>query len=234
MSLVMSMIRIALEVEETLQTLLKEYFDYEFVNTKDYNFPKIYSEHFDLAILDSIHENLESRLWEYKSKEVKVILLATVFDIMLLRDLLHKKLIYDFLNKRDYIYIDEILESITNVPERITELYIEDSFVKTFVSIDDIIYITYSRDTRKSCVKLYNGNEFFSKNNLVEIEGILSIYPEFARIERSNIVNLNRIKQINYKKESLVFDSDEVLQLSKRTLKNVEDICINNRKNIKL
>ena len=61
MSLVMSMIRIALEVEETLQTLLKEYFDYEFVNTKDYNFPKIYSEHFDLAILDSIHENLESR-----------------------------------------------------------------------------------------------------------------------------------------------------------------------------
>ena len=234
MSLVMSMIRIALEVEETLQTLLKEYFDYEFVNTKDYNFPKIYSEHFDLAILDSIHENLESRLWEYKSKEVKVILLATVFDIMLLRDLLHKKLIYDFLNKRDYIYIDEILESITNVPERITELYIEDSFVKTFVSIDDIIYITYSRYTRKSCVKLYNGNEFFSKNNLVEIEGILSIYPEFARIERSNIVNLNRIKQINYKKESLVFDSDEVLQLSKRTLKNVEDICINNRKNIKL
>ena len=228
------MIRIALEVDETLHTLLKEYFDYEFINTKDYNFQKIYSEHFDLAILDSIHENLENRLWEYKSKEIKVILLATVFDIMLLRDLLHKKLVYDFLNKKDYIHIDEVLENIANKAEKNTELCIEDSFVKTFVSINDIIYITYSRYTRKSCVKLYNGNEFFSKNNLVEIERILSQYPEFARVERSNIVNLSRIKQINYKKEVLIFDSEETLLLSKRTLKNVEDICTNNKKTIKL
>ncbi|MCP1223010.1 LytTR family transcriptional regulator DNA-binding domain-containing protein [Sebaldella sp. S0638] len=228
------MIRIALEVEEALRTLLIEYFEYEFINTKNCNFQKIYSEHFDLAIIDSIHENLENRLWEYKSKEVKVILLATVFDIMLLRDLLHKKLIYDFLNKKDYMYIDEILENITGETERNSELCIEDSFVKTFVSINDIIYITYSRYTRKSCVRLYNGNEFFSKNNLVEIERILSQYPEFARVERSNIVNLSRIKQINYKKEVLVFDSEETLLLSKRTLKNVEDICINNKKTIKL
>ena len=228
------MIRIALEVEDALQTLLKEYFEYEFISTKDYNFQKIYSEHFDLAILDSVHENLENRLWEYKSKEIKVILLATFFDIMILRNLLHKKLIYDFLNKRDYVYIDEILENIANENERNAELCIEDSFVKTFVSINDIIYITYSRYTRKSCVRLYNGNEFLSKNNLVEIEDILSPYPEFSRIERSNIVNLNRIKQINYKKEVLIFDSDEILQLSKRTLKHAEDIYINNKKIIKL
>ena len=228
------MVRIALEVEDALQTLLKEYFEYEFISTKDYNFQKIYSEHFDLAILDSVHENLENRLWEYKSKEIKVILLATFFDVMILRNLLHKKLIYDFLNKRDYIYIDEILENIANENERNAELCIEDSFVKTFVSINDIIYITYSRYTRKSCVRLYNGNEFLSKNNLVEIEDILSPYPEFSRIERSNIVNLNRIKQINYKKEVLIFDSDEILQLSKRTLRHAEDIYINNKKIIKL
>ena len=229
----MAVIKIAFEVENTLQTLLKEYFEYDFIDTKDQDFSKIYSEHFDLAILDSNCKNLENRLWGYKAQDIKVILLATVFDIMLLRTLMHKKLIYDFLNKRDYIYIDEIIENISE-SEKDTQLFIEDSFIKTFVSVNDIVYITYSRYTRKSAVILYNGNEFFTKKNLIEIERILSSHPEFSRVERSSIVNLNRIWQINYKKEILIFDSGEILQLSKRTLKNVEDICIRNKKIIKL
>lgn len=230
------MFKIALEIEKNMEILLREYFEYEFINTQEYTFEKINSENFDIAIIDYSIKDLELRLLEFKTYKIKVILLATIFDILTLRYLLNKQLIYDFLNKKDYTHIEEIVQNMTikeNIETEIS-LCINDNFNKTIVSLEEVLYISYSRYIRKSLIKLDNNKEVFSKKNLVEIENLLSLSSRFVRIDRSNIVNIKRIKTVNYKKELITFDTGESLQFSKKILKKIESILFKFKKIINL
>lgn len=230
------MFKIALETKKDMEILLREYFDYEFINTQEYNFQEINSENFDIAIIDYSIKDLELRLLEFKPSGVKVILIATIFDTLTLRHLLNKKLIYDFLNKKDYMYVEKILQNMSIEENGETEisLCINNNFNKTIVSLEEVLYISYSRYIRKSLIKLENDEEVFSKKNLMEIENLLSLSPRFYRIDRSNIVNIKRIKTINYKKELITFDTGSSLQFSKKILKKIESILFKSKKIINL
>lgn len=225
--------KIALETEKNLEILLREYFEYDFIDTKNYDIQNILEENIRILIIDDSNKNLDIRLELCKKYNINVILLATVFDMLILRKYIKEKLISDFLKKKNYQLIDESIDSLNESKEKKTKIYIDDSFVKALINPNDILYISYLRHVRKSVIKI-DGNEYLSKKNLIEIENLLSAYPEFIRIERSSIININHIKEINSKKEVLIFDNNESLQLSRKILKKLEIQYIENTGVIKL
>ena len=105
--------------------------------------------------------------------------------------------------------------------------------MKVLIEPDDILYISYSKVIRKAVIKTVN-QEYFTARHLFEIEKLLSKFSEFVRIERSNIVNINRISGINFKEEIVIFDNNETLQLSRRILKKLEIVWVNTINVIKL
>ena len=95
-------------------------------------------------------------------------------------------------------------------------------FIKCIIKPKEILYISYSSSIRKSIIKVENDKTYLSKNNLMQIEALLSSHREFQRIERSSIINMKRIKEINLKEELLIFDNGIIFQLSKKILRNLE------------
>ena len=228
-----SLNKIALEVDKGLEILLREYYEYEFINTADYEIHDILKEEISLLITDDSDKNAELRLKLLKKCNIKVLLLSSDFDIQILRKYIRENLIFDFLKKKDYQMIEEIIDFINTQNNIKNKLYIDTSSMKVLVEPDDILYISYSKVIRKAVIKTRN-QEYFTTRHLFEIEGLLSDFSEFVRIERSNIVNINRISGINFKEEILIFDNNEILQLSRRILKKLEIFWLNSEDVIKL
>lgn len=93
------MTKIAIETDRTLKILLREYFEYEFIETKNYEIDDILKEGISLLIIDDSIENIESRLKILKKYKIKVILLFLEPDIYILRKYIKENLIFDFLKK---------------------------------------------------------------------------------------------------------------------------------------
>ena len=228
-----SLNRIALEIERNLEILLREYYEYDFINTVNYEVHDILKEDITLLIMDDSDKNAGLRLKLLKKYNIKVLFLSSDFDIQILRKYIRENLIFDFLKKKDYQLIEEIMGFITTQNNAKNKLFIDTSSMKVLVEPHDILYISYSKVIRKSVIKT-SDQEYFTARHLFEIEGLLSRFSEFVRIERSNIVNMNRISGINFKEEMLIFDNNEILQLSRRILKKLETFWINSEDVIKL
>ena len=228
-----SLNRIALEIDRNLEILLREYYEYDFINTVNYEVHDILKEDITLLIMDDSDKNAELRLKLLKKYNIKVLFLSSDFDIQILRKYIRENLIFDFLKKKDYQMIEEIIDFINTQNNIKNKLYIDTSSMKVLVEPDDILYISYSKVIRKAVIKTRN-QEYFTTRHLFEIEGLLSDFSEFVRIERSNIVNINRISGINFKEEILIFDNNEILQLSRRILKKLEIFWLNSEDVIKL
>ena len=227
------MTKIAIETDRTLKILLREYFEYEFIETKNYDIDDILKEGISLLIIDDSIENIESRLKILKKYKIKVILLFLEPDIYILRKYIKENLIFDFLKKSDYRLIEEIIDFINVKNSKKEKIYIDTNSVKLLVEPKEILYIGYSKIIRKSVIKI-DEKEYLSNKSLSEIQALLFKFSEFIRIERSCIINLARIKEINLKEEILIFDNNEILQLSKKILKRVEMLWLNSNAIIKL
>ncbi|WP_443862866.1 LytTR family transcriptional regulator DNA-binding domain-containing protein [Fusobacterium ulcerans] len=227
------MTKIAIETDRTLKILLREYFEYEFIETKNYEIDDILKEGISLLIIDDSIENIESRLKILKKYKIKVILLFLEPDIYILRKYIKENLIFDFLKKSDYRLIEEIIDFINVKNSKKEKIYIDTNSVKLLVEPKEILYIGYSKIIRKSVIKI-DEKEYLSNKSLSEIQALLFKFSEFIRIERSCIINLARIKEINLKEEILIFDNNEILQLSKKILKRVEMLWLNSNAIIKL
>lgn len=225
--------KIAIETDRTLKILLREYFEYEFIETKNYEIDDILKEGISLLIIDDSIENIESRLKILKKYKIKVILLFLEPDIYILRKYIKENLIFDFLKKSDYRLIEEIIDFINVKNSKKEKIYIDPNSVKLLVEPKEILYIGYSKIIRKSVIKI-DEKEYLSNKSLSEIQALLFKFSEFIRIERSCIINLARIKEINLKEEILIFDNNEILQLSKKILKRVEMLWLNSNAIIKL
>lgn len=228
-----SLNKIALEIDKGLEILLREYYEYEFINTVDYEIHDILKEEVILLIMDDSGKNTGLRLELLKKYNIKVLLLSSDFDIQILRKYIRENLIFDFLKKKDYQLIEEIVEFINTQGNVKNKFYIDTSSMKVLIEPDDILYVGYSKVVRKAVIKTTD-QEYFTTRHLFEIEELLSEFSEFVRIERSNIVNINRISGINFKEEILIFDNNEILQLSRRILKKLEIFWINSIDVIKL
>lgn len=228
-----SLNKIALEIDKGLEILLREYYEYEFINTADYEIYDILKEEVILLIMDDSGKNTGLRLELLKKYNIKVLLLSSDFDIQVLRKYIRENLIFDFLKKKDYQLIEEIVDFVNTLGNVKNKFYIDTSSMKVLIEPDDILYVGYSKVVRKAVIKTTD-QEYFTTRHLFEIEELLSEFAEFVRIERSNIVNINRISGINFKEEMLIFDNNEILQLSRRILKKLETFWINSEDVIKL
>ena len=228
-----SLNKIALEIDKGLEILLREYYEYKFINTADYEIHDILKKEVILLIMDDSGKNIGQRLKLLKKYNIKVLLLSSDFDIQILRKYIRENLIFDFLKKKDYQLIEEIVDFINTQDDIKNKLYIDTSSIKVLVEPGDILYVSYSKVVRKAVIKTAD-QEYFTAKHLFEIEELLSKFSEFVRIERSNIVNINRISGINFKEEILIFDNNEILQLSRRILKKLEILWINSVDVIKL
>ena len=85
--------KIALEIGKGLEILLREYYEYEFINTENYEIYDILKEKVTLLIMDDSGENTESRLKLLKKYNVKVLLLSSDFDIQTLRKYIRGQII---------------------------------------------------------------------------------------------------------------------------------------------
>ena len=125
-----SLNRIALEIERNLEILLREYYEYDFINTVNYEVHDILKEDITLLIMDDSDKNAELRLKLLKKYNIKVLFLSSDFDIQILRKYIRENLIFDFLKKKDYQLIEEIMGFITTQNNAKNKLFIDTSSMK--------------------------------------------------------------------------------------------------------
>ena len=228
------MFKIGLYVEDKLELLIKETFDYTFINIKSYNHQKISDNHITLLIVDDTITDLYNYLKQCKSFGFKVLYMVSSTDLITLRKYLKEKLIFDFLRKINYEMIQECIDSLELYNNENSKLFIDDIFVKAWILPKNILYITYINHLRKSSIQTIENKIYLSRKKLSDIENLFFSFPEFHRIDRSNIINITHIKEINLKEEKLVFDNNFTLSLSKKKLKNLEVNFLNTLNTIKL
>ena len=136
-----SLNRIALEIDRNLEILLREYYEYDFINTVNYEVHDILKEDITLLIMDDSDKNAELRLKLLKKYNIKVLFLSSDFDIQILRKYIRENLIFDFLKKKDYQLIEEIMGFITTQNNAKNKLFIDTSSMKVLVEPHDILYI---------------------------------------------------------------------------------------------
>ena len=74
------MSRIALEIDRNLEILLREYYEYDFINTANYEVHDISKEDITLLIMDDSDKNVGLRLKLLKKYNIKVLFLSSDFD----------------------------------------------------------------------------------------------------------------------------------------------------------
>lgn len=91
------------------------------------------------------------------------------------------------------------------------------------LKINEIEAITYYSVKRESEFHLSDGRKFNIKKKFSEIEMIQETYPDFLKIERGTIINLNLIYFLDYKELRVVFKSGNTLLLNRTKLKQLEE-----------
>ena len=66
------------------------------------------------------------------------------------------------------------------------------------------------------------GKAYFLRKSLTEIENIVE-NSNFVRVERSIILNIEQIKEIDYKEEYILTKSDQKIYLGKQILKKISE-----------
>lgn len=135
----------------------------------------------------------------------------------------------DFINKisfhgRDeYIFFEKFL---TDEPDKIkldgrNKVILSDSFKDVIIPVGDIEYFSYDRNQKKSFA-IVDGNSYFLKKSLTEIEKFMED-SDFIRIERGIILNIKKVKEIDYKEEYVMTNSGQKIYLGRSILKKISE-----------
>lgn len=135
----------------------------------------------------------------------------------------------DFINKisfhgRDeYIFFEKFfIEKLDKVKlDKRNKVILSDSFKDVVIPMEDIEYFSYDRNQKKSFV-IVDGNSYFLKKSLTEIEKFMED-SDFIRIERGIILNIKKIKEIDYKEEYLMTNSGQKIYLGRSILKKISE-----------
>ena len=173
---------------------------------------------------------IDNELQEYqeiKSSDllIKFIIFTNKIEVDCLNYLLESKLNFQIFKKEKYIFLEDILKkiSIKKVRTQIKKLIISDITKEVYLNIEDILYFSYDRYMKKSFAKV-DKSIFYSRKALGEIEEELKELEMFQRIERSFIVNMNKIFYINFKDEYIKFKNEETIYINKKKLKEISEI----------
>lgn len=128
----------------------------------------------------------------------------------------------EFHKRDEYIYF----ENFTSVSEEGTvsvkeKIILSDSFKDLVTPLKDIEYFSYDRNLKKSFA-IVKGKTYFLRKPLGEIEKAVE-NTNFIRVERSVILNIEQIKEIDYKEEYILTNSSEKIYLGKSILKKISE-----------
>ena len=94
------------------------------------------------------------------------------------------------------------------------------------VPFDDILYIEKVQDNQKCVINTENGNQFEIMTTITEL--IEKLGPSFFQSHKSCIINIEKIKKINYADNTITFINNEcVYLLSNRKKKQLRDYVAN-------
>ena len=133
--------------------------------------------------------------------------------------------------KKIYIYSDRVETKFLKkffTPEqekvkldRKNKVILSDSFKDVIIPMEDIEYFSYDRNQKKSFAVI-DGNPYFLKKSLTEIEKFMED-SDFIRIERGIILNIKKVKEIDYKEEYVMTNSGQKIYLGRSILKKISE-----------
>lgn len=212
--------KIGINIDENLKTILEEIFSYEYVDLRDSNQNL---KNIDIVIIDSKVENLKEMLLEYKKIGINVIVLVGENEIREMRLFFLSGLIDDCIIRKDIFQLEQSINNLYKTKNNIKEFYLSDTFKKGFYKFSEVNFITYSSITRKTEFHITNSEVFDIKKNFSEIEEKLSGINNFYKLDRSTIINLDLIEILDFKEELIIFKSKEFIYTSKAKLKELEN-----------
>lgn len=135
----------------------------------------------------------------------------------------------DFINKMsfhgrdEYIFFEKFFtEKLDKVKlNKRNKVILSDSFKDVIIPMEDIEYFSYDRNQKKSFA-IVDGNSYFLKKSLTEIEKFMED-SDFIRIERGIILNIKKIKEIDYKEEYVMTNSGQKIYLGRSILKKISE-----------
>lgn len=128
----------------------------------------------------------------------------------------------EFHKRDEYIYLENFIKENNNfsfLPQN--KIILSDSFKELITPIKNIEYFSYDRNLKKSFAVVM-GKAYFLRKSLTEIENIVE-NSNFVRVERSIILNIEQIKEIDYKEEYILTKSDQKIYLGKQILKKISE-----------
>ena len=128
-----------------------------------------------------------------------------------------------FQGRDEYIFLEKLLiEKQDRIKlEKRNKVILSDSFKDVIIPMEDIEYFSYDRNQKKSFA-IVDGNSYFLKKSLTEIEKFMED-SDFIRIERGIILNIKKIKEIDYKEEYVMTNSGQNIYLGRSILKKISE-----------
>lgn len=176
---------------------------------------------YDLIIMESNQQELNTYLDIAKKAGKKIVLWGEGIKPSTLRYYLKEDIIYDYIDADSCLNLIGIINKVEEEGRR-DIINISDSCKEIFLSLNKLHYITYDRVNRKTILN-YGDKKVTLTKKLTELEFCLQPYGNFIKADRSTIVNTHLIEGINYKEESLVFQSGESISISKNKLKELRE-----------
>lgn len=174
----------------------------------------------DVVVVDKELYNIKNTLSVLKENHIKVIYAGFNTTIKELKEYVKRKEIYEYIEKSNYTEIETILTEIKSAKTKKNKIsFTTESSSEVVISIEDIIYIHYDRETRRGVIVSEKG-EFFSKKNMSELESFFANYQKFLRIDRGTIINIDKIFEIDYRNEYIKFDNNKKISVGAKTLRS--------------
>lgn len=128
-----------------------------------------------------------------------------------------------FQGRDEYIFLEKLLiEKQDRIKlDKRNKVILSDSFKDVIIPMEDIEYFSYDRNQKKSFA-IVDGNSYFLKKSLTEIEKFMED-SDFIRIERGIILNIKKIKEIDYKEEYVMTNSGQKIYLGRSILKKISE-----------
>lgn len=188
----------------------------------------IISEKLDMKDIILITDNL---IFSVKNLNLSIFKNIFIFSDKIETEFFKKSINFKdkiFFHKREeYIYLEDFVKNI-NSEELINEdkrIILSDSFKEFVTFLKNIEYFSYDRNMKKSFA-VVEGKQYFLRRSLSDIESIIK-NKNFVRVERSIILNVNQIKEIDYKEEFIITNGNQRIYLGKNILKKISENYFN-------
>lgn len=166
---------------------------------------------------------------EIRSKDLDSTIIFITSHPECQNDIFYSRLLaIDYINK-DRLWPDRFKETIIYAIKNINKrriLSFEFNYNSYRLPIDDIIYIEKVQDNQKCTIYMEDGSHYEIMSTITGLKRKLG--PSFFQSHKSCLVNVEKIKRINYANNTITFQNDKrVYLLSNRNKKGLREYVAN-------